>query len=133
MGNGITVSCQTCSYKKTFMLGVGMAYSSLENVLDCVINKTVRAHIFNLLKNHYVNQEEFYRALFRCKNCDSLYERFYVELHYDDGQIFKTEFYCSKCEKPLTKVKNEEKRIPLLPCPNCRNKTLNVREDMLWD
>ena len=132
MGNGITVSCTNCSYRNTFMLGVGMAYYSLRNVIDNITGRTAKTRILKILEHCKVNKTDFNHNLYRCTRCDGLFECFLVELNYDDNQIYKTEFLCPTCDIPLEHIENEE-GIKDFPCPSCKNKSLRAIEEICWD
>ena len=34
MGQGIKIQCKNCTYKKTFLLGIGFDFSTLENLIE---------------------------------------------------------------------------------------------------
>jgi hypothetical protein len=39
MGQGVTIDCKSCGYIKTFWVGIGFMYSSLEKVINQVSPK----------------------------------------------------------------------------------------------
>ena len=122
MGIGISVDCTACNYRKDFHLGVGMKYSSLENVIS-LVSKSDRENIKKIKNNHNIREENYWHALFICPQCYYLCERFYVKfVCYEsilgknfqiitdkDKKIFETKFYCKKCNKSLQIIPKESK------------------------
>ena len=120
------------------MLGIGMMYSSLENVID-LVHYARRKKILDILQNHEVNKHEgiwgnpFYEhRLYRCIDCNQLYGRFYVKIEYNDNKSYETKFKCSKCKTKLKAVENERNVIKY-PCPLCGRKELHIHRELLWD
>lgn len=143
MGEGFSVQCQVCDYSKEFMLGVGMAYGSLENVFNN-IHHTRRAKILDLLNNHelpvyiddYTRNPLYEHLLYSCSKCHELYERFYVKILFgDEGQeeTYETVFSCGKCKEPLSKASEKKKDIEKRKCPSCGAKKLKKKNQFFWD
>jgi hypothetical protein len=131
VGSGITVSCQSCDYDKSFYLGVGMMYSSLEKVIDCV-DRWRRTLVLEILQNHKVERCEYEHKFYGCTNCADLYERFYVKIDYDGGEVYETEFKCGRCKIKLVELE-ESRGLENRPCPKCDQMTLRIEEAVLWD
>ena len=131
MGSGITVHCESCNYYREFHLGLGIMYSSLENVIDCV-DHWRRAEILEILQNHKVKKCDYEHKLYGCSNCAGLYERFYVKIAYDAGEVYETDFICGRCKNRLFEIKDIS-AVKNRPCPGCNEKTLRVEESILWD
>ena len=138
MGSEIYVMCRNCGYEKRFILGIGMLYSSLEEVIDLVHYRR-RKKILDILRNHKVIKDEyrwdnpFYEhRLYRCFNCNRLYGKFYVKIEYDDNKVYETKFKCSKCKNELKAVE-DEKNVKKYPCPECNKKEFSIQEMGLWD
>ena len=131
MGSGIAVHCESCNYGKEFYLGVGMMYSSLENVVDCV-DRWRRAEVLEILQNHKVEKCDYEHKLYGCAKCAGLYERFYVKIDYSDGKFYETDFICGKCKSRLVEVEDIS-AVNNRPCPKCSQKNLLVEETALWD
>lgn len=131
MGSGIAVQCQSCDYDKEFYLGVGMMYSSLENVIDSVHYRE-RPEVLKILQNHKVEKCDYEHKLYACTKCAGLYERFYVKIDYDGGEVYETDFICGKCKSGLVEVEDIS-AANNRPCPKCNQKTLRVEETVLWD
>jgi hypothetical protein len=131
MGSGIIVHCESCEYKKEFYLGLGMMYSSLENVIDCV-DHWRRAEVLEILQNHKVEKRSYEHKLYGCMNCAGLYAKFYVKIDYNGGKVYETDFMCGKCKSGLVEIK-DVREVENRPCPKCKQKTLCVEESILWD
>ena len=124
------------------MLGIGMMYSSLENVID-LVHYARRKKILDILQNHKVIIGEyrwgnpFYEhRLYRCLSCNQLYERFYVKIKYDDHKLYETKFKCSKCQnelKAVDDVVDDEENIKKYPCPECNKRGFSIQEVVMWD
>ena len=131
MGSGITISCESCDYDKTFYLGVGMMYSSLENVIKCV-DRWRRAAVLEIIQNHEMGKCDYEHKLYGCANCKRLYERFYVKIDFDGGEVYETGFRCGNCRSNLVEI-DDIMGMKNRPCPKCDIMTLRVEETVLWD
>jgi len=129
MGYGITVECASCDYQETFMLGVGMMYGSLENVITQV-SPARREEVIDILRNHAVEGTEYEHKLFICPNCNNLGERFDYSIFYDDGQLYEPYFRCSECRTKLVPL---EESIKAIRCSRCGESTLASHETVMWD
>ena len=142
MGCGILVRCRHCEANpaeemgpyigEVFQLGVGMMYSSLENVID-PLHYTRRSQVLDILHNHLVEDTECYHAMFHCPKCHRLHNRFYVKIVYDHDQVDETAYNCSKCRTRLEVI--EEDDLSDIPCAECGQKTQYVDEEymLMWD
>jgi transcription elongation factor Elf1 len=129
MGDGITVECKSCDYQNNFILGVGMRYFSLENVID-LVSPTSREEVLDLLQRQDVKDVRYEHKLFVCPNCNNLAERFDFSISYDDGQTYSPYFRCPDCRTKLVQL---DKPIDNIRCPNCGEKTLIHYPSVLWD
>jgi len=129
MGYGITIKCTSCDYEETFMLGVGMKYFSLENVISQV-SSARREKVLDILHHHAVGGVSYEHKIFICPNCKTLGERFDYSIFYDDGQLYKPYFRCSKCRRKLIPLKEP---ISSLHCSKCGEATLLSHETVIWD
>jgi DNA-directed RNA polymerase subunit RPC12/RpoP len=133
MGYGFELKCKECDYSQNFFLGIGMMYSELKNVVnqDNIKSKKLRNNILDIIDNHSVEKCSYSHQLYRCEKCGRLNRKFYVELHYDEGKVFKTEYNCVKCREPLKVVDTDY--VEEISCPQCCNKKLYRDMEMLWD
>ena len=129
MGHGITIECESCDYQETFMLGVGMMYWSLENVISQV-SPARRKEVRDILQNHDVIGTSYEHKLFICLNCNTLGERFDYSINYDGGLIYEPYFRCSECRTKLVPL---EEPINSLRCSKCGEATLTSNETVMWD
>jgi len=144
MGSEFVLRCKKCGYEKGFQLGIGMMYSSLEHIIDCVHARR-RKLILGILKNKTIPQHKdhpfetnpFYEhRVYRCKTCNKLYQRFYVKIDYEDNGVektYETRFSCSKCMKKLLPAGDNSDVIKKHPCPCCGAKKLEKTQGGFWD
>jgi len=137
MGSGYFVTCDSCDFVNLFHLGVGMAYSSLENVIG-LVHYTRHKKIKNILKIHtltpdsWENPNPFYtHRMYRCAKCSKLRTCFYVKICYDNDLVYETDFKCYRCKSILEEVDPAD--ITNHPCPECGKTTMSSHEDILWD
>ena len=131
MGLGIEVNCGHCGYKKEFFLGVGMLYSSLENVIDLVKGKN-KKEILEIMRNHDISSSDFYRVLYHCNGCGALSDELYVKLVYDEGKEYTTNYLCANCGD-LLEIIDDKIDITTFACPRCKNNTLLREIGIHWD
>ena len=130
MGHGIIIKCGHCSKSNEYILGVGMVYDSLKNVISN-LHPPKRQEVEEILNNHVVKQTSFSNELYLCEKCYRIYERFYVNIDYDEDKSYVTEYECNKCGELLTGISEES--IPSIPCANCGKKALAFHQTLLWD
>jgi hypothetical protein len=75
MGHGITIECSKCDYLNTFSLGIGMMYSSLENVISHV-RPNRREKVLNILPHQDIYDLSYEQEMFFCPNSKILAARF---------------------------------------------------------
>lgn len=128
MGEAVNITCLDCDYEKDIILGVGMCYSSLMNIIRTVHWRTkLKIDEFQSLGD--VVSEEFEHRLFSCGNCHQVHSRFWIKLERSDGAIFETEFKCPKCRRPMEESKMN---IEEYTCESCGGTNLSIQEFM-WD
>lgn len=129
MGQGITIECKNCGYKKSFTLGVGMMYSSLENVIN-EVSPDRRETVLNILHSEEIHEIDYQHRLFTCPAYHLLVEHFDYHILYNDNKKCEPEFHCFKCRRKLLPVKAS---IAEIPCPECGKKSLTQFVSMMWD
>lgn len=123
MGDSIRFSCSNCDYSAEFLLGVGMMYSSLKNVLDSAVdNKIQREIILDILEHHKVDAAQYEHAVYRCNHCDALTEGLFVKILYDRISKYEIAYACPGCGCQLQHIKRPKSIKGA--CPSCHNKTL---------
>jgi len=130
MGHGICVECTTCDAGESFLLGVGMMYHSLPNVISCV-QGGARKKVVDIMQNHNVLDGEFEHRLYACPKCNTLHGRFYVRLEYDYRDVYEIPFRCEKCRTLLEDA--DEDDIQNYACKECDKQSLVRGAEMLWD
>ena len=129
MGTTIIISCESCGHSDEYMLGVGMTYSSLENVIEEVPFSN-REHVLSILKRDDLMKTDFSHSLYACPKCETLFERFHYRIVYGDSEVYKSEHKCSLCKTKLVIARNN---ISKYRCPKCKARTLKKENYLLWD
>lgn len=138
MGKTYNVTCLECNFTKQFDLGVGVMYSSLEEVFDECVHFTIKKKLREILTKHDVSEKEFEHRLYRCEKCNALHERFWVRIKYDGDKVYEPEFRCTNCSNQITPVELPEGKVLELvieesfSCPRCDKKALSVQVSE-WD
>ena len=112
------------------MLGVGMMYHSLPNVISCV-QGGAQKKVVDIMQNHNVMDAEFEHRLYECPSCQTLHGRFYFFIEYDKGEIYTPAFRCGRCRTPL--IPADESKLEKYACKGCGKHTLVRGAEMLWD
>jgi hypothetical protein len=134
MGEGFSLMCTNCAHHDSFMLGVGMAYYSLENVIDC-LHPAQRKRVGQIFDTRYNIQTDFYHNLYACPKCRTLHERFFVSIADNIEVIYETSFRCGKCQITLIPIEWGEGKMDWSPyvCKSCGEHALVESESLLWD
>ena len=129
MGHGIGVLCSSCGNIESFRLGVGMMYSSLENVIFLVA-PAARKKVLRVLSEHDVEEVDYEHALYACARCNTLHNRFYYRIVYDTRQVLEPRFWCGDCRG---KLEPAEKDVSHYSCRQCGSRSLTEEHSMMWD
>lgn len=129
MGQGITIECQSCEYIKTFSVGVGFRYSSLERVINLVSSKR-REKVLDILHNQDVHEVDYRHKLFQCPKCYNLESHFDFSIIYNNNKKYAPYFRCHECRTKLDPVREPIKNIP---CPICGRNELTQYTTLFWD
>lgn len=130
MGEGFAVTCSSCGWTREYMLGVGMAYYSLEAVLDKAVHWRQRGKMRELLEGSKPDFADYEHRLFTCPRCETLYERFYVILVKVNSVLYESRFRCPRCRGRLVPGDGD---IARYRCRSCGEKTLRITGEILWD
>jgi len=129
MGECIETVCKQCGEWREYMLGVGMSYSSLEEVMQYT-RGNARNALREITTNHSINNADYEHALYACPSCNTLHERFRVMVKYDGDRVFETSFRCGKCRKCLVMA---TRPIDTYKCSHCGRQALEESPGKLWD
>ncbi len=87
MGHGIIIECKNCSRTETFMLGVGMGYSSLEKVIGFLESSKEKREVEKILNEHDVKKTDYSNELYVCPDCFQLFGGLHIRIEYDDDLV----------------------------------------------
>lgn len=126
MGGSIETYCRQCGESEEFTTGVGFMYSSLEEVIPFTNGNKLQ----DIVSNHTVTNADYEHRVLACPNCNTLHERFYVRVIYDEGNVFETAFRCGKCRAGLVEL---DKPVEEYSCGKCGSRSLEEFPGMCWD
>ena len=129
MGGSIDTHCQHCGDTQQFTTGIGFMYSSLEKVVRFT-NTNIRTKLQDIVSNHSVTDAEYEHRVLACPKCDTLHERFYFKVTYDEGEVFETKFRCGKCRAGLMEL---NKPVNEYSCRKCGSRSLEEFPGICWD
>jgi len=129
MGSILKISCESCNHSKEYMLGVGMIYSSLENVIE-EVQTAKRGYVLSLLKRKDLIKTDYSHSLFACPKCEILYDRFSYKIVYGNNEVLESEYNCSRCK---TKLILARENVSKYRCPKCNTYSLKKEKIMIWD
>ena len=128
MGDLFSLYCQDCGYEVELHSGVGMMYSSLENVLF-LVSKARREKVKELLRREDLSAVSYKHTIFTCPECSLQDSRFNFRIEYGEGEVYQPYFLCSHCRTRL--VEDDQPRITD-QCPVCGS--MNVMTGFgVWD
>ena len=110
MGQGYFLICEKCKYQRELMLGSGMMWGNLENIIS-FMDKNSSAEASKIIQE-YPNTpySSDGNCVYQCRQCFSIQEKIHL-LIYDKNQkiIYRTQSNCSKCKVKRKRV--QEKNI----------------------
>jgi len=128
MGDLFSLYCQDCGYDVELLTGVGMMYSSLENVLF-LVSDARREEVKELLQRDDLSSVAYKQTIFTCPECSLQESRFNYRIEYGDGEVYQPYFLCSRCRTKL--VEDDQPRI-IDQCPVCGSKNVMAGSGV-WD
>ena len=120
--------CRSCDRQYDLPLRAGMMYWPLESVIRYTRGKA-RHTLQDILAQHRIVSAEYGNRLFACPACDTLHERFYVRVDYEEARrhkqhTFETSFLCGACRTPLVEP---VKAIDTYRCASCGSYSLDPK------
>lgn len=141
MGTGIGLSCNHCSYRPSFCVGIGEKFYP-ENIFQKELKKT---NLYDLLENDK-EYKRFRQAanlggslrpgyeykIYQCKDCSALYNLFYLEVRINDYAV-TPEYTCTACTEPLEEIDHSRIDELSIHCPLCEEGELQGAETFKWN
>ncbi len=136
MGSGFSMACPHCGYEKEVLLGVGVLYWSLSNVIGQV-PRSMRNRVQKALAKHPGCKEEFSHKLYRCPKCERRAPRFFFKLSFGNGEVLEPGYRCGHCRGRLEMLPDPKREPPedlaQWPCPRCGKTGMHGLESSDWD
>jgi hypothetical protein len=129
MGGSISTHCRNCNHTEEFITGIGFSYFSLEKVIQFTTGNT-RTKLQDIVSNHVLTDADYEHRVLACPSCNTLHERFYIKVVYDEGKVFGTKFRCGKCRVGLAEM---DKPVEGYCCGSCGRKSLEEFLGINWD
>jgi hypothetical protein len=130
MGDGFLMKCRSCGREDEYLLGIGMYYSYLDEILDAVIQGKQRNKIRSILNSSEHDNIDYGHRLYTCPRCDTLHNRFYIHIQKGDQTVYRSHFRCGKCRSVLV---DWDKRVTAYRCRHCGQQTAEFAGSFLWD
>jgi hypothetical protein len=129
MGRSISTHCRNCDEINQFTIGVGFFHSSLDKAIHCT-NGNVKNRLQEIVSNHSISDADYEHRVLVCPICNTLHERFYVRVNYDEDKVFVTNFRCGKCRTALVEL---DKPVEECNCSMCGSQSLEEFPGIDWD
>ena len=129
MGESISTHCRNCNHTEDFITGVGMMYSYLQEIIPFT-SSNIKSKLQDIVSNHSVTDSDYEHRVLACPGCNTLHERFYVQVSYDEGDVIETKFRCGKCRAGLVEL---DKPVIEHSCGKCGNQSLEEFPGINWD
>jgi len=134
MGHGNFVFCESCGYEREFMLGSGMMYFGLDQIIQFLDNKSYEEVSKILEENSNPHYKSDGHCVYQCQKCFSVREKLHLLISDENKKIiYRTQSNCSKCKTKRKRVKEKNDLLHQMMCPKCKTKELNVNGGMCWD
>ena len=134
MGHGNFVFCESCGYEREFMLGSGMMYFGLDQIIQFLDKKSYEEVSKILEENSNPHYKSDGHCVYQCQKCFSVREKLHLLISDENKKIiYRTQSNCSKCKTKRKRVKEKNDLLHQMMCPKCKTKELNVNGGMCWD
>ena len=134
MGHGNFVLCESCGYEREFMLGSGMMYFDLNQIIQSLDKKSYEEVSKILEKNSNPHYKSDGHCVYQCRQCFSVREKLHLLISDENKKIiYKTFSNCSKCKIKRKRVQEKDGLLHQMICPKCKTKELSVNGGMCWD
>ena len=138
MGRAYTYRCDKCGFEGQFNEGHGflihsMTLGSYLNINTRLFHHKTNSVIEKLAQEHKDLFIDACFKIYKCPDCNLLYDKIEVIASSDGRILHKSEFRCTQCRARL-KLTNIH-RLKKAVCPSCKNFTfrLDQRRMALWD
>ena len=134
MGHGNFVLCESCGYDREFMLGSGMMYFDLNQIIQFLDKKSYEEVSRILEKNPNPYYKSAGHCVYQCRQCFSVREKLHLLISDKNKKIiYRTFSNCSKCKIKRKRVQEKDGLLHQIICPKCKTKELLVNGGMCWD
>ena len=134
MGHGNFVFCESCGYEREFMLGSGMMYFGLDQIIQFLDKKSYEEVLKILEKNPKPHYKSDGHCVYQCQQCFSVREKLHLLISDENKKIiYRTSSNCSKCKTKRKRVQEKNDLLHQMICPTCKNKELFVNGGLCWD
>jgi DNA-directed RNA polymerase subunit RPC12/RpoP len=128
MGDLFSLFCQDCGYEVELLSGIGMMYSSLENVLF-LVSKARREKVKKLIQREDLSEVHYKQTIYSCPDCSLQESRLNYRIEYGEGEVYQPYFLCSRCRTRL--AEDDQPRLTD-HCPVCDSKNVLTGYG-IWD
>lgn len=137
MGYSKKIFCKECTFEKQFLLGVGMMYDSIDNILTKKDEKYKDIlKLTKFLKRNKMNYKEYFsQELFVCHKCGNFERNLDITIK-SEKFTHNYNYSCSNCNSNLEKINLSilEKNELKLTCPICSSNNMSCKNgDINWD
>ena len=134
MGHGNFVFCESCGYEREFMLGSGMMYFGLDQIIEFLDKKSYEEAKKILEENPNPHYKSDGHCVYQCQKCFSVREKLHLLISDKNKKIiYRTISNCSKCKVKRKRVQEKDDLLHQMMCPKCKTKELNVSGGLCWD
>ena len=127
MGHGNFVFCESCGYEREFMLGSGMMYFGLDQIIEFLDKKSYEEAKKILEENPNPHYKSDGHCVYQCQKCFSVREKLHLLISDENKKIiYRTFSNCSKCKIKRKRVQEKDGLLHQMICPKCKTKELFV-------
>ena len=130
MGTMLNINCTSCEYNDTFYVGQGfLSMRELGSVIKDLTRQEAKDIRENFEGEDYSEKVVTTINLMHCAKCN----RLEVKLRFDYSTSGECTSHIPKCKKCSSEMKDAEKNLSKIKCPDCSNKTLQSENHGNWD
>lgn len=131
MSYRVTIKCNNCSYKESFIIGQKRSDANISRIIE-EIDEENRDILNKIISEDNLLSFTFYRELGGCSSCKKYYVVPILNVYTKQGDVIKLIGNCKSCSKNLT-VYSDLDNANGIECLKCNSGELEIDRETIFD